>query len=78
MNRLIGSDRVEERADLATFLELRGDDRGDEIDNEEVLDMLESEYESWKEWQDEFGDEDEEEEEDEEDEEDNIPQPVTY
>lgn len=35
----------------------------DEIDNEDVLYMLEDEYESWKEWQDEMEDEEEDEEE---------------
>ena len=36
------------------------EDWRDGIDSEEVLYMLESEYESWKEWQEEFSDDEEE------------------
>jgi hypothetical protein len=37
------------------------EDWRDGIDDDEVLDMLESEYESWKEWQDEMADDEDEE-----------------
>jgi hypothetical protein len=51
-----------EDGDYSCEYDFENENWRDDIDDDEVLEMLESEYESWKEWQDEMEDEEDEEE----------------